>query len=108
MSSNARLEKCIVVQSTRGEYKIERGCSEVVLKGAGNILKKLRVGALKTTPESTTMTRRICWLKKALLGGDANDIVLVFTTLVDESAGYIRFRRVGGAGNILLFVLLFD
>lgn len=42
------------------------------------------VGALKTK-KSTTMTRRICWIK-ALLGGDANDIV-VFTTLVDESAG---------------------
>ena len=46
--------------------------------------------------------------KRTLLGGDANDIVLVFTTLVDESAGYMRFRRVGGVGNILLFVLLFE
>ena len=54
------------------------------------------------------MTRRMCWLKRTVLGGDANDIVLVFTTLVDESAGYMRFRRVGGVGNILLFVLLFD
>ena len=53
------------------------------------------------------MTRRMRQMK-ALSGGDANDIVVFTTTLVDESAGYMRFRRVGGVGNILLFVLLFD
>lgn len=56
------------------------------------------------TKESATMTRRICWIK-ALLGGDANDIV-VFTTLVDESAGCGFSLSVPGIFSFLFFFFM--
>lgn len=89
-------------REVRGEYKRKRGCSEVVL-GAGNILKS-RASALETK-ESATMTRRMCWMK-ALSGGDANDIVVFTTTLVDESAGCGFSLSVPGIFSFLFFFLM--
>lgn len=54
------------------------------------------------TKESATMTRRMCQMK-ALSGGDANDIVVFTTTLVDESAGCGFSLSVPGIFSFLFF-----